>query len=105
MIEVHRDWAPRGADRFYNLAKNGYPSITTEIRTAPEFYYAEEYHQQYLAKNPAGYCGLGGTQVAYGYTGGQLNSLTVNGQPVDVALLESERGEITVRIVKSSLSR
>jgi len=39
--------------------------ITTEILDAPEFYYAEEYHQQYLAKNPNGYCGLGGTDVQY----------------------------------------
>ncbi|MCC7411804.1 MAG: peptide-methionine (S)-S-oxide reductase MsrA [Gammaproteobacteria bacterium] len=39
-------------------------AITTEIRDAPEFYYAEPYHQQYLAKNPGGYCGLGGTGVA-----------------------------------------
>jgi len=39
--------------------------ITTEIADAPEFYYAEAYHQQYLAKNPGGYCGLGGTGVAY----------------------------------------
>jgi len=46
------------------LARAGFGSITTEIRPAPEFYYAEEYHQQYLAKNPAGYCGLGGTGVA-----------------------------------------
>ncbi len=45
------------------LAKAGYGPITTEIREAPEFYYAEEYHQQYLAKNPWGYCGLGGTGV------------------------------------------
>lgn len=42
----------------------GYPVITTEILDAPEFYYAEDYHQQYLAKNPGGYCGLGGTGVA-----------------------------------------
>ncbi len=42
----------------------GYGSITTEILDAPGFYFAEEYHQQYLAKNPAGYCGLGGTGVA-----------------------------------------
>ena len=42
----------------------GFGSITTEIREAPEFYYAEDYHQQYLAKNPAGYCGLGGTGVS-----------------------------------------
>ena len=47
------------------LAKAGYSKITTEIIPAPEFYYAEEYHQQYLAKNPNGYCGLGGTKVCY----------------------------------------
>jgi peptide-methionine (S)-S-oxide reductase len=41
-----------------------YGAITTEILPAPPFYYAEEYHQQYLAKNPGGYCGLGGTGVA-----------------------------------------
>lgn len=45
------------------LAKRGYGPITTEILDAPEFYFAEDYHQQYLAKNPAGYCGLGGTGV------------------------------------------
>ena len=45
------------------LTKAGYGAITTEILDAPEFYYAEDYHQQYLAKNPAGYCGLGGTGV------------------------------------------
>jgi len=42
----------------------GHGAITTEIREAPEYYYAEDYHQQYLAKNPNGYCGLGGTGVA-----------------------------------------
>ena len=46
------------------LANNGYGPITTEILDAPAFYYAEEYHQQYLAKNPNGYCGLGGTGVS-----------------------------------------
>ncbi|HEY1773621.1 MAG TPA: peptide-methionine (S)-S-oxide reductase MsrA [Gammaproteobacteria bacterium] len=46
------------------LKKAGYPAITTEVRAAPEFYYAEDYHQQYLAKNPNGYCGLGGTGVS-----------------------------------------
>lgn len=46
------------------LAAAGYGPITTEIRAAPPFYHAEEYHQQYLAKNPGGYCGLGGTGVA-----------------------------------------
>ncbi len=46
------------------LSARGYGAITTEIRPAPEFYYAEDYHQQYLAKNPMGYCGLGGTGVS-----------------------------------------
>lgn len=46
------------------LQSSGYGAITTEILDAPEFYYAEAYHQQYLAKNPGGYCGLGGTNVA-----------------------------------------
>jgi len=45
------------------LTSAGYGAITTEIKSAPEFYYAEDYHQQYLAKNPAGYCGLGSTGV------------------------------------------
>jgi peptide-methionine (S)-S-oxide reductase len=45
------------------LKAQGMPAITTEIVPAPEFYFAEGYHQQYLAKNPAGYCGLGGTGV------------------------------------------
>ena len=46
-----------------HLSAAGYQTITTEILPAPEFYYAEDYHQQYLAKNPDGYCGLGGTGV------------------------------------------
>ncbi len=46
------------------LEAAGYGIITTEIRPAPEFFYAEDYHQQYLAKNPDGYCGLGGTGVS-----------------------------------------
>lgn len=45
------------------LVKAGYGKITTEIISAPEFYFAESYHQQYLGKNPNGYCGLGGTKV------------------------------------------
>ena len=45
------------------LSGAGYGEITTEILDAPQFYYAEDYHQQYLAKNPGGYCGLGGTKV------------------------------------------
>ena len=46
------------------LAAAGYPAITTEVLAAGPFYYAEDYHQQYLEKNPAGYCGLGGTGVS-----------------------------------------
>ena len=48
-----------------SLTQRGYGSITTEILDAPPFYYAEDYHQQYLAKNPGGYCGLGGTGVSF----------------------------------------
>jgi peptide-methionine (S)-S-oxide reductase len=47
------------------LSAAGYGQITTEILDAPEFYYAEGYHQQYLAQNPNGYCGLGGTQIDF----------------------------------------
>ena len=47
------------------LGRNHFGTITTEILHAPLFYYAEDYHQQYLAKNPAGYCGLGGTGVPF----------------------------------------
>ncbi|HEY1276821.1 MAG TPA: peptide-methionine (S)-S-oxide reductase MsrA, partial [Thermoleophilaceae bacterium] len=46
------------------LREAGYGEVTTEIVDAPEFFYAEDYHQQYLAKNPNGYCGLGGTGVS-----------------------------------------
>ena len=46
------------------LRAAGYPEITTEIEQAGPFYYAEDYHQQYLHKNPFGYCGLGGTGVS-----------------------------------------
>ncbi len=46
------------------LLDKGFGTITTEVLPAPEFYYAEDYHQQYLAKNPSGYCGLGGTGVS-----------------------------------------
>ena len=48
------------------LSAAGFPAITTEIVAAPELYYAEAYHQQYLDKNPQGYCGIGGTGVACG---------------------------------------
>jgi peptide-methionine (S)-S-oxide reductase len=46
------------------LTRAGHGAITTEIADAPEFYYAEDYHQQYLEKNPGGYCGIGGTGVS-----------------------------------------
>jgi peptide-methionine (S)-S-oxide reductase len=48
------------------LGRRGYGPITTEVRPVPPFYYAEDYHQQYLAKNPGGYCGIGGTGVSCG---------------------------------------
>jgi peptide-methionine (S)-S-oxide reductase len=47
-----------------DLAKAGYDAITTEVHEAPAFFYAEDYHQQYLSKNPTGYCGIGGTGVS-----------------------------------------
>ena len=60
-----QDGAARASREAYQkrLAEAGLGRIATEILEAPEFYYAEDYHQQYLAKNPAGYCGLGGTGV------------------------------------------
>ena len=62
--EVQRAAAESSRDTYQaELAREGYGKITTEILPAPEFYYAEDYHQQYLAKNPNGYCGLGGTGV------------------------------------------
>ena len=57
--------AERSRDRYNeDLAAHGFRKITTEIVDAPPFYYAEHYHQQYLAKNPGGYCGIGGTGVS-----------------------------------------
>ncbi len=57
--------AASSKDRYQEeLAGAGFPTITTEIVAAGEFYYAEEYHQQYLHKNPQGYCGIGGTGVS-----------------------------------------
>jgi len=59
-----RDAAERSRARYQaDLAAHGFRGITTEIVDTPPFYYAEDYHQQYLAKNPGGYCGLGGTGV------------------------------------------
>ena len=57
--------AERSRDRYQEVLRAAhFDDITTEIRPAPPFYYAEDYHQQYLAKNPGGYCGLGGTGVS-----------------------------------------
>jgi len=57
--------AERSRDAYQRkLTAAGFGAITTEIQPAPEFYYAEDYHQQYLAKNPDGYCGIGGTGVS-----------------------------------------
>jgi peptide-methionine (S)-S-oxide reductase len=63
--EAQKRAAERSRDVFQQqLTAAGYSAITTEIEPVPEFYYAEDYHQQYLAKNPDGYCGLGGTGVS-----------------------------------------
>ncbi len=63
--EAQRQAAESSRDAFQPaLTKAGYGKVTTEILPAPEFYYAEDYHQQYLAKNPNGYCGVGGTGVS-----------------------------------------
>jgi len=64
--EAQRDLAERSRREYgERLAAAGYGAVTTEVLPAPEFYYAEDYHQQYLAKNPGGYCGIGGCGVAY----------------------------------------
>ena len=63
--EAQQALAAQTRDAFQEaLSESGYGQITTEILPAPAFYYAEDYHQQYLAKNPGGYCGLGGTGVS-----------------------------------------
>ena len=64
--DQQRELAEQSRDVYQQaLARNGIKAdITTEIAAAPEFYFAEEYHQQYLEKNPAGYCGIGGTGVS-----------------------------------------
>ena len=62
---AQRREAEASRERYERALKTaGRGAVTTEIRDAPEFYYAEDYHQQYLAKNPNGYCGLGGTGVS-----------------------------------------
>ena len=64
--EVQREAALQSQESYQQaLSAAGKGAITTELLDAPEFYYAEDYHQQYLAKNPGGYCGLGGTGVPY----------------------------------------
>ena len=64
--ETQRSQAELSRERYQRkLTEAGMGAITTEIRPAPEFYYAEDYHQQYLAKNPGGYCGIGGTGVCF----------------------------------------
>ena len=73
-IYTHGDGQYRAANRSLkayqaNLAGAGYGAITTEIAPAGPFHYAEDYHQQYLARNPGGYCGLGGTGVSCSLTG------------------------------------
>jgi peptide-methionine (S)-S-oxide reductase len=63
--DAQREAAETSRDAFAKvLAESGYRDITTELAPAGAFYYAEPYHQQYLAKNPGGYCGLGGTGVS-----------------------------------------
>jgi peptide-methionine (S)-S-oxide reductase len=63
--DAQRQAAERSREAYQQqLTAARYGTITTEILPAPEFYYAEDYHQQYLAKNPGGYCGLGGTGVS-----------------------------------------
>jgi peptide-methionine (S)-S-oxide reductase len=63
--QAQRDAAERSKEAYQRqLSEAGYGEITTEIRDAGPFYYAEDYHQQYLAKNSWGYCGIGGTGVS-----------------------------------------
>jgi peptide-methionine (S)-S-oxide reductase len=63
--DAQLDAAKRSRDMYQKvLSEAGFGEITTEIREAPTFYYAEDYHQQYLAKNPGGYCGIGGTGLS-----------------------------------------
>lgn len=64
--DAQRDAAETTRQQYEALLRQaGYPEITTEIKAAGPFYYAEDYHQQYLAKNPGGYCGIGGTGVCF----------------------------------------
>ncbi|GAC1410618.1 MAG: peptide-methionine (S)-S-oxide reductase MsrA [Actinomycetota bacterium] len=66
MSDAQHETALRSRDRYQELlTAKGFDKITTEIELAPEFFYAEDYHQQYLSKNPNGYCNHGFCQVAY----------------------------------------
>ena len=63
--EAQRESAERSQAAYADMLRDaGFGEITTEVRAEPPFYYAEDYHQQYLAKNPGGYCGIGGTGVS-----------------------------------------
>ena len=63
--DEQKELASRSREAFQaKLSASGYGEITTEVESVPEYYFAEDYHQQYLAKNPNGYCGLGGTGVS-----------------------------------------
>ena len=63
--DEQKELATRSREAFQaKLSAAGYGEITTEVESVPEYYFAEDYHQQYLAKNPNGYCGLGGTGVS-----------------------------------------
>ena len=63
--DEQKELALRSREAFQaKLSAAGYGEITTEVESVPEYYFAEDYHQQYLAKNPNGYCGLGGTGVS-----------------------------------------
>ena len=76
--EAQRDAAKASLDRYQEaLNATGHGSITTEIVSAPNFFYAEDYHQQYLAKNPGGYCNHGFCQVAYNADGSKQSATKV----------------------------
>jgi peptide-methionine (S)-S-oxide reductase len=63
--DAHGEAAKRSVEAYQEqLTAAGYGAITTEVEEVGEFFYAEDYHQQYLAKNPSGYCGIGGTGVS-----------------------------------------
>ncbi|MBF8272811.1 MAG: peptide methionine sulfoxide reductase [Magnetococcales bacterium] len=90
------------------LTKAGYGKITTEILPMPNFYYAEDYHQQYLAKNPSGYCGLGGTGVALDGTsvGGKIKTehspvrgmmRLLSGKSLDDCIIDPSNPNLIVR--------